>query len=75
MVHHLFEDLFENGKRLQRRVVAAFANTAAALLEQKGESKKRKQKGEWTIKWLFRWDEKRLYNNLVSQLRLEEQIE
>ena len=55
------------------RAVAAFTIAAAALLEQKEESKRWKQRGEWTKKWLLQRDEKGLYNNLVSELRLEEQ--
>ena len=53
--------------------VAAFIIAAAPLLEQREESKRWKQRKEWTKKWLLQWNEKGLYNNLVSELRLEEQ--
>ena len=72
MTHCLFEDLFENKRDQKRRTVARFAIAAAAILEQKQESERQKQWGEWTKKWLLWWDEKRLYDNLVSELRLEE---
>ena len=71
----MFRYSFENGKRpKETRPVAAFAIAAAVLVqEEKEKCKKRRERGEWTKKWLLRRDEKGIFNNLVSELRLEEQ--
>ena len=45
MIHYLFEDLFGIVKDQKGRAVAVFAIAAAALLEQKQGSKKRKHRG------------------------------
>ena len=42
----------------KRRAVAPFAIAAATLLKQKEESKRRKQRGEWTKNCLLQRDEK-----------------
>ena len=60
-------------KDQNRRAVAAFAIAAASLLEEKEKSKRRKQRREWRKRRLLWKDEKGLYNNLVSELRLKEQ--
>lgn len=59
----------EGGQK--RPAVAAFANATTTLLGQKEESKRHKQRGEWSEKWLLRRNEKGLNNNLVSEMRLE----
>lgn len=59
----------EGGQK--RPAVAAFANATTTLLGKKEESKRHKQRGEWSKKWLLRRNEKGLNNNLVSEMRLE----
>ena len=46
------------------------ATSAATVIAAKLANKRKRKRRLWVKSWLARWDEKGVYNNLITELRL-----